>query len=381
MSIDEELISRHTILIVDDGDINRDMLSDILSDEYDILEASNGIQCLQMLAKERSRISAVLLDINMPEMGGFEVLEYMKKEDWIEDIPVIMISAENDIYFIKRAYNLGASDYINRPFDADLVKKRVRNTIMLYAKQRTLQRLVAKEILANVKTNSLMVSVLAHIVEFRNRESSDHISHVKSLTYMLLKALERRDPSYRLTPENEYIISTASALHDIGKIAIDDEILNKPGKLTSDEYDAMKEHAMQGYTILENVPDIKNEELIRIAKEICRWHHERYDGGGYPDGLRGEEIPISAQIVSIADVYDALTSERCYKKAFDHETAMKMILDGECGTFNPKLLRCLQDIEYILQDRDRLRKTAEAGLTEIAERLIDSAGRDLYSRR
>jgi putative two-component system response regulator len=252
---------------------------------------------------------------------------------------------------------------------------------MLYAKQRTLQRLVAKEILANVKTNSLMVSVLAHIVEFRNRESSDHISHVKSLTYMLLKALERRDPSYRLTPENEYIISTASALHDIGKIAIDDEILNKPGKLTSDEYDAMKEHAMQGYTILENVPDIKNEELIRIAKEICRWHHERYDGGGYPDGLRGEEIPISAQIVSIADVYDALTSERCYKKAFDHETAMKMILDGECGTFNPKLLRCLQDIEYILQDRDRLRKTAEAGLTEIAERLIDSAGRDLYSRR
>jgi putative two-component system response regulator len=292
-----------------------------------------------------------------------------------------MISAENDIYFIKRAYNLGASDYINRPFDADLVKKRVRNTIMLYAKQRTLQRLVTKEILANVKTNSLMVSVLAHIVEFRNRESSDHISHVKSLTYMLLKALERRDPSYRLTPENEYIISTASALHDIGKIAIDDEILNKPGKLTSDEYDAMKEHAMQGYTILENVPDIKNEELIRIAKEICRWHHERYDGGGYPDGLRGEEIPISAQIVSIADVYDALTSERCYKKAFDHETAMKMILDGECGTFNPKLLRCLQDIEYILQDRDRLRKTAEAGLTEIAERLIDSAGRDLYSRR
>ena len=381
MSIDEELISRHTILIVDDGDINRDMLSDILSDEYDILEASNGIQCLQILAKERSRISAVLLDINMPEMGGFEVLEYMKKEDWIEDIPVIMISAENDIYFIKRAYNLGASDYINRPFDADLVKKRVRNTIMLYAKQRTLQRLVAKEILANVKTNSLMVSVLAHIVEFRNRESSDHISHVKSLTYMLLKALERRDPSYRLTPENEYIISTASALHDIGKIAIDDEILNNPGKLTSDEYDAMKEHAMQGYTILENVPDIKNEELIRIAKEICRWHHERYDGGGYPDGLRGEEIPISAQIVSIADVYDALTSERCYKKAFDHETAMKMILDGECGTFNPKLLRCLQDIEYILQDRDRLRKTAEAGLTEIAERLIDSAGRDLYSRR
>ncbi|HAL02149.1 MAG TPA: hypothetical protein DCP07_02230 [Lachnospiraceae bacterium] len=381
MSIDEELISRHTILIVDDGDINRDMLSDILSDEYDILEASNGIACLQILAKERSRISAVLLDINMPEMGGFEVLEYMKKEDWIEDIPVIMISAENDIYFIKRAYNLGASDYINRPFDADLVKKRVRNTIMLYAKQRTLQRLVAKEILANVKTNSLMVSVLAHIVEFRNRESSDHISHVKSLTYMLLKALERRDPSYRLTPENEYIISTASALHDIGKIAIDDEILNKPGKLTSDEYDAMKEHAMQGYTILENVPDIKNEELIRIAKEICRWHHERYDGGGYPDGLRGEEIPISAQIVSIADVYDALTSERCYKKAFDHETAMKMILDGECGTFNPKLLRCLQDIEYILQDRDRLRKTAEAGLTEIAERLIDSAGRDLYSRR
>ena len=381
MSIDEELISRHTILIVDDGDINRDMLSDILSDEYDILEAGNGIACLQILAKERSRISAVLLDINMPEMGGFEVLEYMKKEDWIEDIPVIMISAENDIYFIKRAYNLGASDYINRPFDADLVKKRVHNTIMLYAKQRTLQKLVAKEILANVKTNTLMVSVLAHIVEFRNRESSDHISHVKSLTYMLLKALERRDPSYRLTPEMEYTISTASALHDIGKIAIDDEILNKPGKLTSEEFDAMKEHAMQGYTILENVPDIKNEELIKIAKEICRWHHERYDGGGYPDGLRGEEIPISAQIVSIADVYDALTSERCYKKAFDHDTAMKMILDGECGTFNPKLIRCLQDIEYILQDRNRLRKTAEDGLTEIAERLIDSAGRDLYARR
>ena len=381
MGIDEELIDRQTILIVDDGDINRDMLSDILSDEYDIMEASNGIQCLQILAKERSRISAVLLDINMPEMGGFEVLEYMKKEDWIEDIPVIMISAENDIYFIKRAYNLGASDYINRPFDADLVKKRVHNTIMLYAKQRTLQKLVAKEILANVKTNTLMVSVLAHIVEFRNRESSDHISHVKSLTYMLLKALEKRDPSYRLTPEDEYIISTASALHDIGKIAIDDEILNKPGKLTSDEFDAMKKHAMQGYTILENVPDIKNEELIRIAKEICRWLHERYDGGGYPDGLRGEEIPISAQIVSIADVYDALTSERCYKKAFDHETAMKMILDGECGTFNPKLLRCLQDIEYILEDRDKLRKTAEDGLTEIAERLIDSAGRDLYSRR
>lgn len=336
---------KQQILIVDDSEINREILKEILKEDYRILEAANGEECLEQLERYGTGISLVLLDIVMPEMDGFEVLAAMNQNHWIEDIPVIMISSEDSDSYIRRAYEMGVSDYISRPFDAKIVYQRVLNMIKLYAKQRRLIRLVTRQIYEKERNNRMLIGILSQIVEFRNEESGLHVIHINLITQLLLEQLVKKTGKYQLSWEDRLLIATASALHDIGKIGIDEKILNKPGKLTKEEFEIMKTHTLIGAQMLDNLDMYRNEKLLKLAHEICRWHHERYDGKGYPDGLVGEEIPISAQVVSLADVYDALVSERVYKKAFSHEKALEMIQNGECGTFNPLLLQCMTEAQ------------------------------------
>ena len=333
------------ILIVDDSEMNRDMLSDMLSDDYDIVEAADGEEALSILKERVYDIDLVLLDIIMPAVDGFGVLDVMKRYHWIDNTPVIMISSETSQSYIRKAFELGVTDYILRPFDSFIIHKRVSNTLMLYRKQKKLLSALEEQVYENEKNNSMMINVLAHIVEFRNGESGMHVHHIKQLTSILLQNLIEKTDKYHLTENDILLISTASSLHDIGKISIDDKILNKPGRLTAEEFEVIKTHSVIGAEMLQDLHNTHNYPLFDKAYEICRWHHERYDGKGYPDGLKGEEIPISAQVTSLADVYDALTSNRCYKKAFSHEKAMEMILDGQCGAFNPVLLQCLKDCE------------------------------------
>lgn len=347
--MEKNIGKKQKILIVDDSEMNRAILADMLENEFEILEAANGKEAIILLHQQATSIDLVLLDIVMPEMDGFEVLAMMNKYHWIEDIPVIMISAENASTYMERAYDLGVSDYISRPFEITVVRHRVRNTIMLYEKQRKLIGLVTEQIYEKEKRSKLMISVLSHIVEFRNGESGLHVLHIQVLTELLLEQLMKKTDRYAISPSEASLIGMASSLHDIGKIAIPDEILNKPGRLTREEFETMKTHSLEGTSMLEKLPFYQGDDLVKIATDICRWHHERYDGKGYPDGLVGDDIPISAQIVSLADVYDALTSKRVYKDAYSHEQAMKMILNGECGTFNPLLLECLQDLSSTLQ--------------------------------
>ena len=336
---------KQQILIVDDSEINREILKEILKEDYRILEAANGEECLEQLERSGTGISLVLLDIVMPEMDGFEVLAAMNQNHWIEDIPVIMISSEDSDSYIRRAYEMGVSDYISRPFDAKIVYQRVLNMIKLYAKQRRLIHLVTRQIYEKERNNRMMIGILSQIVEFRNGESGLHVIHINLITQLLLEQLVKKTGKYQLSWEDRLLIATASALHDIGKIGIDEKILNKPGKLTKEEFEIMKTHTLIGAQMLDNLDMYRNEKLLKLAYEICHWHHERYDGKGYPDGLVGEEIPISAQVVSLADVYDALVSERVYKKAFSHEKALEMIQNGECGTFNPLLLQCMTEAQ------------------------------------
>ena len=349
---------KYRILVVDDSEMNREILSEILSEEYDIIEADSGDTCIDMLRKYETGISLVLLDIVMPGMDGFGVLNYMNRHHYLEDIPVIMISSEDSAEIVRRAYEMGVSDYINRPFDAGVVHRRVYNTIKLYAKQRRLITLITNQVYEKEKNNRMMVGILSQIVEFRNGESGSHVLNINIFTGMLLESLVQKTDKYNITWSERLLITTASALHDIGKIGIDDKILNKPGRLTDEEFKIMQNHTIIGASILENMGSYQDEELMKVAYQICRWHHERYDGKGYPDGLKGDEIPISAQVVSLADVYDALVSERVYKKAYSHEKAIEMIINGECGCFNPILLECLLDIQ------DRIKRKMKTGTPE-----------------
>ena len=345
---------KYRILVVDDSEMNREILSEILSEEYDIVEADSGDTCIDMLRKYETGISLVLLDIVMPGMDGFGVLNYMNRHHYLEDIPVIMISSEDSTETVRRAYEMGVSDYINRPFDAGVVHRRVYNTIKLYAKQRRLITLITNQVYEKEKNNRMMVGILSQIVEFRNGESGSHVLNINVFTGMLLESLVQKTDKYNITWSERLLITTASALHDIGKIGIDDKILNKPGRLTDEEFKIMQNHTIIGASILENMGSYQDEELMKVAYQICRWHHERYDGKGYPDGLKGDEIPISAQVVSLADVYDALVSERVYKKAYSHEKAIEMIINGECGCFNPILLECLIDIQDRIKRKLRI---------------------------
>ena len=348
-TLEKLLQEKSKILLVDDSKMNRMMLTEILGDSYHILEAENGRECLEKLQAEAGNIALVLLDINMPVMDGFEVLKAMNANHTIEDIPVIMISSEDSDAAIRRSYELGASDYVNRPFDARIVYRRVTNTIKLYAKQRRLVQMVSDQIRARENNTDMLVGVLSHIVEFRNGESGAHVRHIRIITEMLLHRLLEISNNYSISAEQQDMIPLASALHDIGKIGIDEKILNKPGKLTPEEFEVMKTHSMLGAKMLHDLDGFAEQPLLQTAYEITRWHHERWDGRGYPDGLKGDAIPISAQLVALADVYDALTSERCYKKAFSHEKAVQMIQNGECGAFNPLLLQCLTNIQSDLK--------------------------------
>ena len=396
--------NKQKILIVDDSEMNRSILADMLGEEYDILEAEDGVQAVGILNKRASELSLVLLDIVMPRLDGFGVLSAMNTNGWITDVPVIMVSAESGSKQVERAYELGVTDFINRPFDALVVRRRVVNTILLYAKQKRLIGMVEDQIYETEQRSSLMIDILSHIVEFRNGESGLHILHVRTLTAMLLNLVAAKTDKYNLTPREISLISTASALHDVGKIAIDGAILNKPGRLTQEEfsvmkthttvgaemlqaavpgwmtdeeYELMKTHTTAGAEMLARLPVQHGEDLVKVAYEICRWHHERWDGRGYPDGLRGDDIPIAAQVVSLADVYDALTSPRVYKPAIPHDQALEMILDGQCGQFNPMLLECLTEnaekIQTALQG-DAAEEIQQRNLRSISEEALRGEG-------
>ena len=334
---------KQKILIADDSEINRALLMEILGDGYEYLEAENGVRAVELL-REHTDIALVLLDIMMPQMDGFDVLKVMRCYSWLDEIPVIMISAAKDTANIERAYDLGVADYMRRPFERVMVLRQVQNVLMLYAKQKRLTRLVTDQVYEKEHNSVLMISILSHVVEFRNSESGLHVLHIRTLTDLLLHRLVQKTDRYQLDESDIARISTASALHDIGKIVIPEEILNKPGRLTAEEFAIIKNHTVAGAQMLQDLGRAiaRDEPLLQVAHAICRWHHERWDGNGYPDRLKGDEIPIAAQVVALADVYDALTSERCYKHAYDHDTALRMILNGECGAFNPLLLDCLQ---------------------------------------
>ena len=331
------------ILITDDSEMNRAILAEMLGDKYHIIEAEDGRAAIDIIEKNKD-IDLLLLDINMPEVDGFTVLQTMNEKHWIDKIPVVMISSESSVSIVEKAYNLGATDYISRPFDMAIVRRRVENTIMLYIKQKRLQYMVEEQIRRNEENKTMLIDILSHIVEFRNGESGKHVINIRTATNLLLRQLAKLTDKYKLTAADISQISTASALHDIGKISIPEEILNKPGRLTNEEFDIMKTHTVIGADILKRLPAYETSDFVKLAHDICRWHHERYDGHGYPDGLKGDEIPIAAQVVALADVYDALTSDRCYKKAYDHDTAIRMILNGECGVFSPVLMECLEKV-------------------------------------
>lgn len=333
------------ILIVDDSEINRMMLREMLKNDFEISEAADGSACLSIIENEKTDISLILLDIVMPVMNGFDVLDEMNKTNIIDNIPVIMITSDDSDQNIRKAYDLGVSDYISRPFDSKVIYRRIFNTIKLYAKQRRLISMVTRESREKERTNRMMIDILSGVVGIKNGESAPHIKHIQKVTQILLDRLVFMTDKYPLSLQECALISTASTLHDIGKMGIDTKILNKPGKLTDEEFEEIKKHTVIGETVLKSLDKYKDEPLLKISAQICRWHHERYDGNGYPDGLSGDEIPISAQIVSIADVFDALISDRVYKKTYSPDVAFDMIERGKCGVFNPLLVECLKSVK------------------------------------
>lgn len=370
-------MKRHKILIVDDSEMNREILSDILKSNFDVFEAADGMDAYSLILSGEHDFSVMLLDIVMPKMNGFELLEIMNKRGWIKDISVIMISSEKDEATIERAYNLGVIDFIDRPFNERVIKRRIASTIMLLSQQKEIADFAISQLYEKAKDNRLMINILSHIVEFRNGESGLHVVHVSMITKMILDHLITKTEKYGISKTDISLICSASALHDIGKIAIPDEILNKPGRFTPEEFAVMKTHSMKGAEMLDELGMWKNEPLVKFAYQICRWHHERWDGRGYPDGISGEQIPIAAQVVALADVYDALTSKRCYKDALSHEKAVEMILNGECGAMNPLLLDALSEISDKL--KYELAKSSFGVSQEIEE--MDSFEEDFETQR
>lgn len=368
------------ILIIDDSEMNREILGEMLGGDYEILECDNGMDGIRTIKERGTDISLVLLDMVMPEMDGIEVLDVMGKNGWLADIPVIMISSEDSAEVIHKAYELGVTEYMRRPFDQLIVRKRCQNTIALYSKQKKLAGLFTDQFYEREKNSRLMTDILAHIVEFRNNECAMHVINVQRYTEILLKELVKITDKYEILESDISMISNCSALHDVGKIGIPDEILNKPGRFTDEEFKIMKSHSALGAQMLNDLPFHRDEPLVKMAYGIARWHHERWDGRGYPDGLKGDDIPISAQVVSLADVYDALTSERCYKKAFSHETAIEMISKGECGCFNPLLLQCMMNTQEelrLVKEGGGMNIKGEAEIKDFARELLKSDA--LYS--
>lgn len=346
-------MNKDTVLIVDDQSINRDMLSMMIEDDYkEILKASNGLEAIQYIDKYKDSLAAILLDIVMPVMDGMQVLEYLKKNNLSEHIPVLIISSADSASTEKQALELGAADFIKKPFDTALVQRRLKNISELYIYKEQLENTVEEQIVElkeqakSLKQSKLrIIDIIGTIVESRNLESGEHIQRVKKYTKIIGNKMMELYPEYNLDKELIEVITNASSLHDIGKIAIPDSILLKPGKLTKEEFEIMKTHTIEGAKMIENIDNAWDELYDKISYNITRYHHEKYDGKGYPDGLVGDNIPIEAQIVSIADVYDALINERCYKDAFSKDKAFDMILNGECGMFNPKILECFKSLK------------------------------------
>lgn len=367
------------ILIVDDVSINRMVLTDILEEDYEVEQANSGKNAIEILNQKYDEFSLVLLDLIMPGISGFDVLEYMNSQGWLDQLPVIVISGENSQEAEEKSLELRATDFIRKPFDESIVQRRVKNIVDLYVYRRGLERKVqeqTKELQQQYQTllkqaerikqnNERIIDVLGMVVEYRHSESGMHVQRVKKYTEILATEAMKEYPEYGLTEEKVQKIATASVLHDLGKIAIPDGILLKPGKLTADEFEYMKTHTTKGGEILSQIKGAWEDDFGEICYQICRHHHEKYDGRGYPDGLKGEGIPLPAQIVSIADVYDALISNRVYKKAFSLEKAYNMILEGECGMFSPRLMHCFQNV------RSQFEATAKAMREKTAESLIE----------
>ncbi len=357
-----EMKVKKAILVVDDAELNRMLLRETFQDTYDIIEAKNGEEALEKLDADRDGIAAILLDLAMPVMNGFEVLEALNRQHAQEDIPVFLITSESDHAYLRHGYELGVVDIISKPFMPGFIRKRIGNVIELYKTRRALKLVIDEQDIALrrqagqleeqaqklLETNSSIIDALSTVIEFRNCESGEHVKRIRSLTRLLLDHMSKQYPQYELQPEELPLISDAAVMHDVGKIAIPDAILNKPAKLTSEEFKIMKTHSLRGCEILESIPSIHESPLYKYAYDICRHHHERWDGRGYPDGLCGSEISIWAQVVSLADVYDALVSERVYKASYSHEQAVRMIIGGECGAFNPNIMECFEKIKDLI---------------------------------
>ncbi|MBD5540791.1 MAG: response regulator [Lachnospiraceae bacterium] len=355
---------RNKVLVVDDVETNRDILEEMLKDNYEIVKAGDGDEALELIEKYQEEIAVVLLDLIMPKKDGYEVLEEMKNNKWMDKMPVLIISAEASVETETQCFDYGISDFIRKPFDGRMVKRRVRNIIDLFNYKNSLEEKVAEQTETLRKQYKILhkqaeelhqnkakiIEILGTVVEYRNLESGEHINRVKGFTKIMAEKMMEKYPEYNLTPRDVEIISSAAALHDIGKIAIPDNILLKPGRLTPEEFDCMKTHTTRGCDILDSIEGAWDEEYGKVSYEICRYHHERHDGKGYPDGLKEDEIPISAQLVSVADVYDALVTERVYKHAIPKDEAFQMILDGKCGTFSPKLMECFKEVREDFED-------------------------------
>ncbi len=333
---------RNKILIVDDVELNRAILSETFSDSYTILEAENGIEALKLVEANKEDLAAILLDLIMPELDGMGVLEELNRQDLIMRIPVFLITAENSWDVLQHAYDLGVKDIIEKPFVSYFIKRRITNMLRLDNILKTQDIVISEQVRQIERLNHSLIEALATATEFRDCESGEHIKRMQQLTLLLCRYASREFPEFGLEEKELPLIAEAAVMHDIGKIAIPDSILNKPGRLTPEEFAEMKKHTIKGCELLETIPYLDETEMYHYAYDICRWHHERCDGKGYPDGLKGDEIPVWAQVVSLADVYDALVSPRVYKAAYSHEKAREMILNGECGTFSPKILQCLK---------------------------------------
>lgn len=339
-------LMKKTILIADDAELNRDILKYIFEEQFEILEAEDGQDTIEKIEKHKEDIAVLFLDLVMPKKTGLEVMEWMKENGYMDNIPVIMITGEATTETDVKAYEYGASDVIYKPFEPRVVMRRTMNIMELFEHRKSIEQKLeerTRELIESQKklqqNNDFLVSALSSVVEFRSSESGEHIKRVKTFTEIILGYLRKYYPEYKLTQEQVDLIVSASTLHDLGKIAIADNILMKPGKLTNDEFREMKKHTIYGCELLERFKQ-EDSEFYTYCYDICRYHHERYDGNGYPDKLAGEDIPIWAQVVSIVDVYDALVSKRVYKMPYAVDEASRMIHDGECGVFSPKILDC-----------------------------------------
>lgn len=338
-------VKQDSILIVDDNATLRALLKNMFKNEYRVLETVNGREALEILTKEYQSIAIILLDVLMPVMDGMSTLKILKEKNVLNRIPVVLLTAEESTELEKEGYALGAVDLVRKPFNNYIVVQRVKNLIELYVYKNQLEAMVRQQTKELIRMNDRVVEVMCGVVESKEEESPEHIENVKKYTKLLAEKLNEKYPEYKLDERTIGLITKGSVLHDIGKLAIDDQVLKKTTILTKDELEVLYSHTTKGSEMVRTMADIQDEEYFKVCHDICRYHHERYDGKGYPDGLKGEDIPLSAQIVGLADSYDKLTSDNIRRRAYGNREAMQMIMDGECGEFSPKLLECMVDLQ------------------------------------